>query len=213
MADDKPKARQLVERAYAVEDDAQAQALYRDWAQDYDASMLGELGYLTPARAADLLAQHLAGRDGAVLDVGCGTGLAGAELARHGFSLIDGIDYSPEMLAVAAKRGIYRRLVEADLNGPLDLPSDSHDAAICTGTFTHAHVGAECLDELLRVLKPGAPFACTVHLDVWEPAGFAAKSAALQAAGRIETLHMQSGPYYAGSQDADGHYIVWRKAR
>jgi SAM-dependent methyltransferase len=50
-----------------------------------------------------------------VADLGCGTGRTGAWLKQHGVTTIDGVDVTPEMLAVAASRPIYRRLVEADL--------------------------------------------------------------------------------------------------
>ena len=54
----------------------------------------------------DLLEE--AGRDPAsvaVLDVAAGTGIAGEGLARAGFNNITALDFSPEMLKVAEKKG------------------------------------------------------------------------------------------------------------
>ena len=201
----------LLERAYALQDEAEARALYRDWAASYDRTMLDGLGYLTPKRTAALLASRNGERGLPVLDVGCGTGLAGLELAGHGYRVIDGLDYSPEMLAVARSRGIYRDLHEADLNAPLPIGDATYAAMISTGTFTHAHVGAQCLDELFRLLAPGGLFACTVHKDVWEPAGFAAQTRRLEAAGILTTLSMEPGTYYSTSSEPEGHYILWRR--
>jgi SAM-dependent methyltransferase len=48
-------------------------------------------------------------------DLACGTGRSGAWLAARGVGVIDGIDLTPEMLAMAEKRGIYRRLAVADV--------------------------------------------------------------------------------------------------
>lgn len=48
-------------------------------------------------------------------DLGCGTGRTGAWLKQHGVTTIDGVDVTPEMLAVAGSKQIYRRLVAADL--------------------------------------------------------------------------------------------------
>jgi SAM-dependent methyltransferase len=48
-------------------------------------------------------------------DLGCGTGRTGAWLRRNGVAVIDGVDLTPEMLAAARPKGIYRHLVEADL--------------------------------------------------------------------------------------------------
>ncbi|MCB1423381.1 MAG: class I SAM-dependent methyltransferase [Nitratireductor sp.] len=203
----------LLERAYSLGNDEEARALYRDWAQSYDETMLEGLGYCTPRVTAALLARHVEDKTQPVLDVGSGTGLAGVELAGHGFTVLDALDYSPEMLAVAASRGVYRATIEADLNEPLDLPDGTYSAMICTGTFTHAHVGAGCLPELFRVLQPGGIFACTVHKDVWQEAGFAAESQKLAAAGILETVSHEAGTYYTASTDPEGWYIVWQKRK
>ncbi len=48
-------------------------------------------------------------------DLGCGTGRTGAWLRRSGIAAIDGVDLTPEMLAVARKTDVYRRLAEADV--------------------------------------------------------------------------------------------------
>jgi SAM-dependent methyltransferase len=154
-----PEAASLLERAYSLERDEQSRALYRDWAETYDETKLDGLAYESPARVASLLAQHLMDRDAAVLDVGCGTGLLGRELAEHGYLCIDGLDFMPEMMLIAQRVGDYRAFITADLNEPLGIPSASYAGACCCGTFTHGHVGAECQDELFQILKPGAPFA------------------------------------------------------
>ena len=145
------------------------------------------------------------------LDVGSGTGLAGLELNALGFTHLDALDYSPQMLAVAAHRGVYKNIIEADLNQMLDIPDDTYDAMICTGTFTHAHVSAKCLDELFRILKPAGHFACTVHNDIWHTEGFEEKTTALSKTGLLKTVNQELGIYYADSTTPEGWYIVWQK--
>lgn len=201
----------LVDRAYSLRDAAETKDLYRDWAASYDRSMLDGLAYVTPARTAQMLARHLADRDTAVLDVGCGTGLAGSELARYGYTDIDALDFSPEMLAVAGGRRIYGKLIEADLTKDLPIADARYGALICTGTFTHAHVGAACLDELIRILAPGGLFACTIHNDVWEPMGFAEKLAALTTAGVLRRLEERQDIYFETDDAPQGRYLVWRR--
>ncbi len=49
------------------------------------------------------------------VDLGCGTGRTGAWLRKRGVAVIDGVDLTPEMLAVARETGVYRRLAEADV--------------------------------------------------------------------------------------------------
>ena len=145
------------------------------------------------------------------LDVGCGTGLAGAELTALDFKVIDGIDISDDMLKVARQRGIYRDLFSADLLAPLPIGDTVYGGAICTGTFTHAHVGAACLDEIIRTLRTGAVFAFTVHVDVYQPAGFAEKLGALAEARVLKELSHEHGIYFAAATEPEGHYFAFEK--
>lgn len=207
-----PAAAALLERAYDLQGDAQSRALYRDWADTYDETMLQGLGYRSPATVAGLLGVHLAERSAPVLDIGCGTGLVGRALAPLGCSVIDGLDRSPEMMAVAARYGGYRHFVAADLNRPLPLADASYAGAACAGTFTHGHVDATCLDELFRVLRPGAPFAFTVKLEVWEPLGFRDTLARLERAGRITQAAFTHDRHYDTSAQPDGVFCVYRRA-
>ena len=133
----------LIRGAYAIEDQDDAKAFYSLWADDYDDHMVEKLGYVSPSIVADLLFSHLDGDPGAVLDVGCGTGLTGQALAERGAQTIDGIDLSAEMLEKAASRGIYRHLSQADLTRPLAIRDGCYNALVSSGTFTHGHVGPE----------------------------------------------------------------------
>ena len=205
------KAAELLERAYSLETDEDTHALYRDWAGTYDTTMLDGLGYVSPALVAGLLADNAPTRDGAVLDVGCGTGLAGAELARRGFTVIDGLDYSAEMLTVARERGIYRKLIEADLNNPLDLPDAAWDAAICSGTFTHGHVGPGCLHELFRVLKPGALFAFSVNAGVWQEMGFEDALERIEQENIATRISRTAGVNYRTSETPDSWLNLYER--
>jgi len=205
------EAARLLERAYGLASPEASLLLYRDWASTYDSTMLDGLGYLSPTRLAELLAGRLADRRAAVLDVGCGTGLAALELARRGYSAFEGVDVSADMLAAAGARGLYRRLWQADLTRPLPMLDVAYDAAICVGTFTHGHVGPECLGELMRVLRPGGMLACTVHRDVWARMSFDAEIARLEAEGRLGRLLVEPGVYYASSAEPDGWYCLLGK--
>lgn len=202
----------LLSRAYELESEEDTKALYEDWAETYDQTMLGGLGYLTPSRTAALLAEFLTDKNASILDIGAGTGLAGQELFERGFKNLVALDYSAEMLRVAGERKIYATLIEADLNGKLNLTDNQFDAMICTGTFTHAHVGANCFDELWRVLKPHGLFACTVHKYIIVKNGFADKLEAFKERAMINILHWQADIYFDTSDKPDGIYMVWQKA-
>lgn len=202
---------ELLRRAYGLTSDAASQALYRDWATSYDRTMLDGLQYQSPRLVAERLAALMPGRDAAVLDIGCGTGLAGRELAARGFAVIDGVDISPEMMAVARQQGGYRDLVCADLNARLPLTHGAYQGAVCCGTFTSGHVRAHCMDEIMRVLAPSAPFVFTVKLEVWESFGFKDKLAQLQTAGALAILALDRGCLYANSPEADGMFCSVRR--
>lgn len=216
MTTDRSKSEQLVQRAYSLESDRDAKALYRDWAETYDETMIDGLGYVTPRKTAALLAETGLAHGARVLDVGSGTGLAGECLAKLGFTNLDALDYSADMLKTAAAKKynnnpVYQDLIEADLNAPLSLADSSYDAMICTGTFTHAHVGAGCLDELFRVLKPGGLFACTVHKDVWMPGGFEEKVKSLAELGKLKTRGMVMDIYYETDDEPQGWFVLWER--
>lgn len=207
-----PAAAALLERAYDLDSDAKSRALYRDWAETYDDTMLQGLGYRSPATVAQLLGAHLPDRAAPILDVGCGTGLVGRALAQQGFTAIDGLDMSREMMGVARRGGGYRHFIAADLNRPLPLPDACYGGASCAGTFTHGHVDARCLDELFRVLRSGAPFAFTVKLEVWEPLGFKDALARLERAGRITQAAFTHDRHYDSALQPDGVFCVYRRS-
>jgi ubiquinone/menaquinone biosynthesis C-methylase UbiE len=167
---------------------------YKDWAQTYDQDTVGGMNYVGPKISAKRLAE-LVGPDAEILDAGCGTGLAGAELAELGFKSIDGMDISPDMLEEARKKGPYRGLQVEDMTKALSYDTDSYDAVVCVGTFTHAHVGPKGFNELLRITKPGGPVVATVHEDVW-PDGYEDHFKALAADGRAKVNSISEEDYH-----------------
>lgn len=200
----------FVDEAYHLDDAASTVDFYRKWAADYDHQMLDVLGYTSPASIARLLAEQVLDRDAAILDVGCGTGLTCRLLAERGYRNLDGIDLSGDMLAVARERGIYRHLLQADLNQPLPFDTASYDGVISSGTFTHGHVGPEPFAEIFRILKPGGHFACTVHLDLWQNRGFETAFATLVEQGIASQVSESQGSYYK-DQPAEGWFCLYRK--
>ena len=169
--DPSDQARQRVLRARAAQSVEDTVAAYRDWAAEYDRDVFDQLGFVGSDRIADLLIDHLGHRTAPVLDLGCGTGAVGARLFSEGFRSVDGIDVSRAMLDVAARKGVYRALIEADLQRPLPLADDAYGAAVSAGTFTAGGVGPGVLPEVRRVLRPGATVAFMIgEWAVFEPA-------------------------------------------
>ncbi len=156
-----------VARARALSCVEDAAALYGDWAATYDADVFDVMGFTGSARIADLLAGVLPDVAEPVLDLGCGTGAVGVRLAELGVTTIDGVDLSPEMLAIAASTRAYRHLAVADLNA---LPNRLHApyaAAVSAGTFTTGHVGPGAVPSLIDLVRPGGFIAWVIAVGVW----------------------------------------------
>lgn len=190
-----------LEAAYALKTPDDSKALYRDWAATYDETFAAAMGYAAPGRIAALFDRRWAG-GGRVLDVGCGTGLVAEELAARP---VDGLDISAEMLAVAAQKGVYERLIEGDLTARLAIADDSYAGLISAGTFTHGHVGPGALDELVRIAAPEALFVFGVNAEVFRELDFGAKLDALESAGRICGAELVEGRIY---EDAASHGVA-----
>ena len=201
---------EFVDAAYHLDDEASMIDFYRKWAADYDHQMLNELGYTSPTKIAQQLSQHLPDTQSTIFDIGCGTGLTCVFLAAKGYSNLDGIDLSPDMVRVASERGIYRELLVGDVNQVLERNDESYDAVISSGTFTHGHVGPKPLDEIFRILKPGGILACTIHQDLWTSMGFEEKLAAMAARGIASPVSCEMDSYYK-DREPEGWFCVYRK--
>lgn len=111
--------------------------LFDQFSADYDKRMLVDLRYNAPQVLADLFTMVMPGRDGlAILDLGCGTGLAGA-LFRPVAARLDGIDLSPAMIEKARGRGVYDNLVVADLEAALAEPVPAYDLILAADTLVY----------------------------------------------------------------------------
>ena len=201
---------EFVTGAYGLDGLDDSLRFYAEWAERYDERMEGRLRYVAPRVMAERLAAHLDDRSAAILDIGCGTGLTCQYLANLGFSTCDGIDVTPAMIAKSRQRGIYRDLYEADITKPLDLPDAAYDAAISSGTFTHGHVGSEAIPEIVRILKPGALLACSIHKDVWQTKGFEAAFDVLEAAGAMRAVDIHLDEFSTGLGKI-GMYCVFER--
>ena len=206
---------ELLQRAYDLSGPEEAQALYRDWATTYDETMVGELSYIAHQKIARMLAEHLSGAEktGYIADIGCGTGLTGQAAFDFGLTNLAGLDFSDEMLSVAAKRNIYKELLNVDLRGNLEIDSNRFDHAVSSGIFTHGHLDASCLAEIFRIIRPGGLFACVVRKQVWEEMGFASTFADMENSGKIKRIEEVMAGNYETSTETNGFCLVFKKLK
>jgi predicted TPR repeat methyltransferase len=111
--------------------------LFDQFSADYDVRMLGQLSYAAPQILLDLAAMVMPGRERlSILDLGCGTGLAGVAFKPLAAKL-DGIDLSPAMIEKARARRIYDDLAVADLESALAAPGPAYDLILAADTLVY----------------------------------------------------------------------------
>lgn len=91
-----------------------------------------------------------------LLDAGCGTGRYAAELARRGY-VVDGVDLSPELVAVATTRAGERGMLSFAVGDILRLPAARYDAILCRGVlndFLDDDERAGAFAAFARALRP-----------------------------------------------------------
>ena len=143
------------------------QHLFDQFSADYDARMIGHLAYRAPTvmrELADLVMGHraAAGARLDILDLGCGTGLAGAAFADWA-ARIDGIDLSPAMIEKARARGTYSDLAVADLESYLESSGRLYDLILAADTLVYLGDLARVFAGVRHRLKPDGFFLFTTE--------------------------------------------------
>jgi predicted TPR repeat methyltransferase len=106
----------LGEAPAAVMPEGYVRALFDGYAPGFDQALTQGLGYRAPELLLHAVQAARAGgrmKFGSLLDLGCGTGLAG-EASRPFCDWLVGVDLSPAMLAKAREKGVYDRLIEGE---------------------------------------------------------------------------------------------------
>lgn len=144
----------FLSKAYTARDAGSTRALYDDWAASYDAEV-AENGYATPGRCAQALARFMPDHSAPVLDFGCGTGLSGLALKLAGFSTIDGMDLSEDMLAQAQEKSIYRNTLLVEPDAPLAIDPGAYAAIAAIGVIGAGAAPISVFDTLMQALDRG----------------------------------------------------------
>eukprot|EP01062_Namystynia_karyoxenos_P074034 TRINITY_DN70856_c0_g1_i1.p1 TRINITY_DN70856_c0_g1~~TRINITY_DN70856_c0_g1_i1.p1 ORF type:complete len:269 (+),score=45.05 TRINITY_DN70856_c0_g1_i1:100-807(+) len=193
-----------------------ARSLYDKWAADYD-GCVRSWGYTLPERAAsELSAVRLIPRGGEVraLDLGCGTGQAGAALVSAGVvasGAVDGADVSEGAMATARRKGAYGRLLQLDLwQLPLPFPPGSYSLVSLMAVLSYARDRAGLLREAARVAGVGGVVAFSHRSDrLAQPAdGTAPALSAWLREGEIEMLSRVDDLPYCPGYDGPGYADV-----
>jgi predicted TPR repeat methyltransferase len=139
--------------------------LFDQHAPDFDRALVERLDYRAPGLllAAVRPPDGQRFRLGSVLDLGCGTGLGGAAFRPYCDWLV-GVDISPGMIEQARAKGLYDRLVVAELREFLTGEAGAqHHLALAADVFVYCSDLAPIAAAVARVLAPGGLFAFTVE--------------------------------------------------
>ena len=141
----------------------------------------------------------------AVLDVACGTGalaVAAAERAAPGGQVV-GLDANPEMLAVARRKPVDVRWIEARAEA-LPFADASFDAVVSQFGLMFFEDPARALGEMRRVLRPGGRMAVAVCDAVERSDGYAAFTDLLRRLFGDEVAEAFARPFALGDPDRLG---------
>ena len=102
------------------------------------------------------------------LDVGCGEGRVGRELARAGHRVL-GADSSPTLAALAREAGGYEEVARANASA-LPWPAECCDLAIAFMSLQDMENPAAAIVEIARVLEPGGRLCLAIVHPLNRPA-------------------------------------------
>jgi predicted TPR repeat methyltransferase len=192
----------LLHRAYSLGAPDTHIDFYRDFAELYDSTFAASLGYIYPLGIASVLSGQQRPQ-GAILDIGCGTGLVATAIREVDLSaVIDGVDISPDMLGKARAKGEYRDLIAADLTADCSHIAMDYAAIVSAGTFTFGHLGPELIPDMVGLCRSGAVAALGVNSVYFAEQGFRDVLDRLEADGQITDVALHEMPIYDGRDEA-----------
>ena len=123
--------------------------LFDIYAAKFESSLVENLEYKIPKSIAEIiLNDSKVDLLGSIMDLGCGTGLLGAEINQF-CDRLEGIDLSEKMLDEARKKNIYNKLIKQDILTYLANTSLNFDYFVSTDVFVY--IGD--LSDVFRLIK------------------------------------------------------------
>lgn len=178
--------------------------LFDNYSDNFEQHLTSTLNYNVPAQLAAMLAQHspASAAKWDALDLGCGTGLVGSEIAPHCKNLV-GVDLSAKMLDKARARQLYQRLVHADLQAMMRQEENAtFDVLVAADVFIYIGQLDEIVSQAARLLRPNGLLAFSIETSA--SAEHAAQDYFLEKAGR----YSQSATYMARLAKAHGFHVL-----
>lgn len=193
---------------YSSQNEQELEERYDQWAEEYDADLETDFGWISPQRTSEYVAKHVA-KEGSVLDAGAGTGLVGECLHEMGFNNMTAMDLSLGMLEVARRKDIYRALDQMTMGETLDYQTDQFDASVIVGVFTQGHAPASSIDELVRVVKSGGHIVFSLRTDTYLENGFKDKMDSLESDGLWKLVEVSDAYHPLPKGEPEVMHQVW----
>jgi len=139
------------------------QQLYERFSSFYEKNICDDLYTQAPDRIRELAQAALGDREALVLlDLGCGTGLAGVQLKPRAARMV-GIDLSPEMVELARARNLYDQLEVAEITDWLRRSSDRFDLVAACDCLIYFGDLRQVLVPAVSRLNPGGAIVFTLE--------------------------------------------------
>jgi len=197
----------FLDKAYGARDAASTRELYDDWSASYEAEV-GENGYATPERCAKALAKYSDDPTQPILDFGCGTGLSGLALKLGGFTTIDGMDLSAEMLAQANDKGVYRTLHHVEADAPLIHAPGDYAAIAAIGVIGAGAAPISVFDTLMKGLAKGGLMVFSFNDHALQDKANEARVSEWLDCGAACLLFREHGPHLPGINLKSNVYVI-----
>ena len=204
---DELAARVLAELDGDAPPPAYVRRAFDDYADRYDAHMVGELEYRAPQQLRALLLAHAPGRRWrAALDLGCGTGLLGHAI-RDLVDELHGVDLSPRMLERARAAAVYDELHAGELLAHLQgSAARRYDLIAAADVLLYVGDAAPMIAEAARCLRAGGAIALSVEVGTGDEARVAPTGRYVHGDG-----HVRAAAARAGLRVARGDQVQLRK--
>ncbi len=125
--------------------------LFNKYAQNFENHLLNKLGYTSPSFFKETLNDlGLTNKKfNTAIDLGCGTGLVGAEF-RNMVDVLIGIDLSEKMIRQAKEKNVYDELIVSDLVNGLKTLKTNFDLFISADVFAYIGDLASLFDSVKK---------------------------------------------------------------
>ena len=142
---------------------AYVRALFDRYADRFDQDLVGKLGYMAPDLLRSAVDRVMPGAATLrILDLGCGTGLAGVTFKPLAVYLA-GVDLSPRMVEKARQRMLYDELGVGDVVEAMERTPGGWDLLVAADVLVYIGDLVAVFAAAARALVPGGRFAATVE--------------------------------------------------